>query len=79
MPRERKKYTVMGNVECTLSIDVWAYDDEDPLKIAAKNFNGVRSYAGNGGTDKLVGVEGDGESIQCDEEPVWDDVLPYTG
>ena len=35
----------------------------------------LEAFVGNGGMDKLIGVEGEGETISADEAPVFDDYM----
>ena len=42
---------------------------------AGKKFGGIMAFVGNGGMDKLIGVEGEGETISADEAPVFDDYM----
>lgn len=75
-----KKYRVFGHASVTVSIVVSAPDgreltEEEILKRAKKHFNGIRSYIGNGGDDKLIGVEGNTETITEDESPIFDDFM----
>lgn len=69
------KYTVLGNTTVTVSVTVEADSEEQALKKAKRLFKGVNSYLGNGGDDKLIGVEGDC-TIAADEPVEFDDVLP---
>ena len=50
------KYRVYGTVRIGVSINVEADSDADALDIAHESFIGLTNYAGNGGTDQLVGV-----------------------
>lgn len=71
-----KKYRVFGTAVVTICIDVSAPNElteEEIYRLAKKRFRGIHSYAGNGGDDKLVGVEGESERIFADEPPVFDD------
>lgn len=70
-----KKWIVTGNAEVTVSIVVKAETEAEAMKIAESNFGGIHSYSGNGGTDKLIGVDGINESIACDCEAVFDDCM----
>lgn len=60
------KYTVFGNAEVTVSIVVEAENEERAYIIARQKFGGIHSFSGNGGTDKLIGVDGEYESIATD-------------
>ena len=70
-----KKYIVTGNSSVTVSINVYAENEEEAMEKAASQFKGIRAYAGNGGFDKLIGVEGSGESISADCPVEFDDVI----
>lgn len=68
-----KKYDVYGTVPIVVTITVEANSGEEAIEIAARKFQGVRGYVGNGGLDKLIGVDGTNESIEVDGEPEFDD------
>jgi len=70
-----KKYNVFGNASVTVCVTVEAENEESAMKKAKKKFGGISSFFGNGGTDKLIGVNGDNESIFADEPVQFDDVL----
>jgi hypothetical protein len=65
----------MGNTTVTVSVEVEAKTREEALAKAPKKFGGVHSFGSNGGADKLIGVEGENETIDADEPIVFDDVL----
>lgn len=67
------KYDVHGTMTVVVTITVEAESGEEAIEKANEEFGGVNSYAGNGGCDKLIGVRGSNESIEADEEPVFDD------
>lgn len=77
-----KKYRVFGHANVTVSVVVEVKDgvelsEEEILKKAQKKFNGIHAYLGNGGGgDKLIGVDGDTETIAADEAAVFDDYMP---
>lgn len=71
-----KKTRVFGHVEVTVSVVIEAEDNISEAEIynrAVKEFGGIHSYVGNGGTDKLIGVSGPTETIAADEAPEFDD------
>lgn len=71
-----KKVRVFGHTEVTVSVVISVADDATELDIyeaAKKQFTGVHSFSGCGGTDKLIGVHGQNESIAADEAVVFDD------
>lgn len=75
-----KHIRVLGHAEITVSVLIEVRDDElvsehEIYAKAGKAFNGIMAFAGNGGTDKLIGVEGEGETISADEAPVFDDYM----
>ena len=47
--------------------------EEEIYDRARENFGGIMAFAGNGGTDKLIGVSDYDETISADEEPEFDD------
>ncbi len=68
-----KKYRVYGNVNVLVETFVEIPDDEklDEDEILARaydEFQGISSFCGNGGTDKLIGVNGENDALQADEE-----------
>lgn len=66
-------YRVFGHTQITVSTVVEAESEEEAIEIAEQSFEGVSSYAGNGGDDKLIGVEGENETIAADGDVVFDD------
>lgn len=69
----KKEYDVHGTVPVVVHITVEAESEEQAIEIAKKKFRGVHEYLGNGGCDKLIGVEGDHESITVDGNAEFDD------
>ena len=63
-----KKYIVKGSVTVEVSKEVWAYNEEDAIDKARDQLSILTAYCGNGGCDKLVGVDGDGESVDIYED-----------
>lgn len=58
-----KEYNVFGHTEVTVCVKVTVpdgvgVDEQELLDKANKSFRGIKSYLGNGGADKLIGVEG---------------------
>ena len=58
-----KKYAVHGVVEVEVIKEVWANSEDEAYEKAANQLTNLTEYCGNGGYDKLIGVEGDGESV----------------
>ena len=68
-----KKFKVFGVVSVTVVTEVSAADEEEALSAAADEFQGISSFCGNGGTNKLIGVLNSTDSISCeDDTPEWD-------
>lgn len=77
---QTKYIRVLGHAEVTVSVRIKVRDDEtlseqDIYSRAGKKFGGIMAFVGNGGMDKLIGVEGEGETISADEAPVFDDYM----
>lgn len=70
------KYIVLGNTRVTVSVEVEANSEQEAYAKAKKKFKGIKEYMGNGGDMKLIGVEGENETIAADEPVVFDDVMP---
>lgn len=67
------KYIVLGKTQVTVSVEVEANDPADAMKKAKDKFKGVNPYYGNGGPNKLIGVEGPGETIAADYPVIFYD------
>lgn len=75
-----KRLRVFGHATVTVSTVIEIKDDESLTEEeiydrARENFGGIMSFAGNGGTDKLIGVGEYEETIAADEEPEFDDYM----
>jgi len=68
-----KKFTVHGELLAHVTIEVEAENHTDAIDTAYNLFGGVTNYAGNGGCDKLIGVRGNDETIECYDEPCFND------
>ena len=68
------KYRVIGNIQVSVGIIVEAENEDEPIQNAYKEFGGVNGYCGNGGTDKLIGVDGDTEWIETNGIVEFNDV-----
>ena len=73
-----KQFRVFGHATVTVSVLIEVEDDEkltdeEIYERATENFGGIMAFAGNGGTDKLIGVSDYDETIFADEEPEFDD------
>jgi len=70
-----KKYNVLGNTSITVCVTVEANNKEEAINKVKAQFNGIHSYCGNGGTDKIIGVESSNVSIASDEPVEFDDIM----
>ena len=71
-----KKVRVFGNTSVTVSTIITVQDDatdEEIMEAAEKHFQGISSFCGNGGMDKLIGVNGEDDTISADEPVSFDD------
>ena len=70
-----KKYAVHGVVEVEIVKEVWANSEEEAYEKAANELTSLTEYVGNGGDDKLIGVEEEGESVStCGNEIAYNDI-----
>lgn len=68
-----KKYRVCGVTEVTVYKEVWANNEDEAMEKASEQLSSLTEYCGNGGYDKLIGVEGDDESVFSDGYIEWND------
>lgn len=69
-----KKYKVYGSYTITVMKEVWANSEDEAYEKADEKFGGVIEYCGNGGYDKLVGVDNEDESVSADGMVEWNEV-----
>jgi ribosomal protein L37AE/L43A len=70
-----KKYAVHGIVEVEVIKEVWAHNEDEAYEKAANQLTSLTEYCGNGGDDKLIGVEESGESVStCGNEIDYNDI-----
>lgn len=70
----KKIYEVRGLATIEVLKRVKANDEDEAIELAEQYFNGLTEFCGNGGTDKLVGVYEDSESVQtCVDCIEWQD------
>lgn len=68
-----KKFKVCGNVNVVVTKEVWANTAEEAMEKASERLPCLTAYCGNGGWDKLVGVENSDESVDIFDDIVYDD------
>ena len=70
-----KKYRVHGIVEVEVIKEVWANSESEAYDKASGELSALTEYCGNGGTDKLIGVDEEGESVStCGNEIDYNDI-----
>lgn len=70
----KNRYRVYGHTTVTVTIEVTADNEDEAREIAVSELSNLSAYVGNGGTDKLVGVDGCDETASADEEIIYDDI-----
>jgi len=65
------KFKVYGRTTVNVITEVEADSPDDALEVALSELNCLVPYVGNCGTDKLVGVDGDNDSVFADDEIEW--------
>ena len=66
-----KRVRVIGRVECRVAIILEVENNtslEEILGLAECEFGGVQPIHGHEGSDKMIGVEGLYETIECEKE-----------
>ena len=61
-----KKYRVAGTTTVTVYKEVWANSESEAYDKAYRELSCLTEYCGNGGCDKLIGVDGHDESVSVD-------------
>lgn len=71
------KWRVYGKVYIGVCVDVDANTKDEAIEMAHGKFPGLTNFAGNGGSDKLVGVYDDDCHIDADYfEPEFTEAEP---
>ena len=68
------KYRVCGTVTVTVVKEVWANCEDEAFEKAQSQLDSLTEYCGNGGYDKLIGVDGDDESVACYDSICYDEI-----
>lgn len=68
-----KKFKVSGNVNVVVTKEVWANNADEAMEKASERLSCLTAYCGNGGWDKLVGVENHDESVDIFDDIEYDD------
>ena len=69
-----KKYSVRGTTVVTVTKEVWANSEQEAYEKAYCKLDSLTEYCGNGGWDKLVGVDGYDESVAVFDDIAYDDI-----
>ena len=68
------KYRVYGTTTVSVVKEVWANSEDEAYDKAYAQLDSLTVYCGNGGYDKLVGVEEEGEEVAADDTITYDDI-----
>ncbi len=68
-----KLYRVCGTTVVTVYKECWANSADEAIDRANEGLSSLTAYCGNGGYDKLIGVENEDESVSADGMIEWDD------
>lgn len=68
------KYRVYGTAVVTVTKEVWANNEDEAKEKAFDKLPSLTGYCGNGGWDKLVGVDDDDATVETNEDIEYDDV-----
>ena len=69
-----KLYKVYGTTTVSVVKEVWANSEDEAYDRAQNELESLTEYCGNGGYDKLIGVDGEGESVACYDSICYDDI-----
>ena len=69
-----KLYKVYGTTTVSVVKEVWANSEDEAYDKAQNQLESLTEYCGNGGYDKLIGVDGEGESVACYDSIYYDDI-----
>ena len=69
-----KLYKVYGTTTVSVVKEVWANSEDEAYDRAQNELDSLTEYCGNGGYDKLVGVDGEGESVACYDSICYDEI-----
>ena len=68
------KYKVYGTAIVHVTKEVWANSEEEAYEKASDQLAILECYCGNGGYDRLIGVENDGESVDVYDDIEYNDI-----
>lgn len=68
------RFRVYGHTTVTVVVEVEADSEQEAYEVALDQRNTLDAYVGNGGVGKLIGVDGDEESVSADDEIEYDDI-----
>ena len=67
-------YRVYGTVTVSVTKEVWANSEDEAYDRAQNELESLTEYCGNDGYDKLIGVDGEGESVECWDSICYDEI-----
>ena len=68
------KYKVYGTTTVSVVKEVWANSEDEAFDKAQNQLDSLTEYCGNGGYDKLIGVDGNGESVAVYDSICYDEI-----
>ena len=68
------KYKVYGTVTVSVTKEVWANNEDEAYDRAQNELDTLTEYCGNGGYDKLIGVDGEDESVAVYDSICYDEI-----
>ena len=68
-----KLYRVYGTTTVSVTKEVWANSEDEAIEKAYEQLPCLTAYCGNGGYDKLVGVEEENEMVETFDDIEYDD------
>ena len=68
-----KKYRVYGTTVIDVTTEVWANSEEEAYEKAENKLARLTEYCGNGGYDKLVGVDDVEDTVVANNDIEYDD------
>ena len=70
----KNRYRVFGHTTVNVTIEVDANSEDEAYAAAMEECGCLTAFCGNGGTDKLIGVDGSDESVDIVESIEYDDI-----
>jgi len=65
------RYKVYGHTTVSIVTEVEADSEGEALEVACGELDSLIPYVGNGGSDKLIGVDGENDTVGADDCIQW--------